>query len=127
MEKLSASLEDYLETICNFTKNNNKVRAIDISKSLDVSRASVTEALTKLAKKGYINHEHYGNISLTEKGEKIAKEIVSRHETLQIFFNNILELPEAEAAENACRIEHVITDNALNKIKKYLEDKRGDL
>lgn len=120
MEKLTASLEDYLEIICNYVDSNKYIRAIDISKELKVSRASVTEALKKLASKGYINYGRYDSISLTEKGVSVAKEVVSKHLILQKFFEKTLGLSEAEASENACKIEHVITKNAFNKISEYI-------
>ncbi len=120
MEKLTASLEDYLEVICNHADSNKSIRAIDISKKLDVSRASVTEALKKLANKGFINYGRYDSITLTESGKEIAKSVISKHTVLQTFFEKILGLPEKEASENACKIEHVITDNAFRKISEYI-------
>ena len=120
MEKLTASLEDYLEVICNYTDSKKDIRAIDISKELEVSRASVTEALKKLACKGYINYGRYDAISLTEAGKALAKDVVSKHKVLQAFFEQILGLPQEESSINACKIEHVITDNAFKKIAEYV-------
>lgn len=120
MEKLTASLEDYLEVICNYSSKERKVRAVDISKELEVSRASVTEALKKLASKGYVNYGRYDTISLTEKGISVAESVVSKHTILQTFFENVLGLSTDEASINACKIEHVITDNAFNKIVEYI-------
>jgi len=121
MNKLTASLEDYLEVICNYTNLNKNIRAIDISKELNVSRASVTEALKKLALKGYINYDRYEVLSLTEEGNKLAQQVVSKHIVLQKFFEEKLGLSSNEASENACKIEHVITDNAFQKIAEYIE------
>ncbi len=120
MEKLTASMEDYLEVICNYSENEKNIRAIDISKELDVSRASVSEALKKLANKGYINYGRYDVISLTENGKEVAQKILSKHKILQNFFENTLGLSKDEASLNACRIEHVITDNAFQKISEYI-------
>ena len=120
MEKLTASLEDYLEIICNYNESNQKLKAIDISKELSISRASVTEALKKLESKGFINYSRYETISLTEAGKSIANNIVSKHKTLQNFFEKILGLSKEEASVNACKIEHVITDKAFEKISKYI-------
>ena len=121
MQKLSASLEDYLEIIFNYNDAEKKVRAIDISKELKISRASATEALKKLANKGFINYERYETISLTESGKNIAQKVVSKHRTLQKFFENILELSEQEASLNACKIEHIITENAFDKIARIVD------
>lgn len=120
MEKLTASLEDYLEIIGNHS-SSKRIRAIDISKQLNVSRASVSEALKKLAQKGYINHAKYNDIVLTELGLQKASDIRAKHSILQSFFENLLGLTKEEASENACKIEHVITDNAFKQISKYLE------
>ena len=120
MSELTASLEDYLEVIYNLEKDNQRVKPIAISKELNISRASVTEALNKLASKGYINYGRYEMLSLTQLGVEIASEIVNKHKTIQKFFMDILGLSKEEASLNACRIEHVITDNAYHKISEYI-------
>ena len=125
MEKLTASLEDYLEIICNYINSEKNIKAIDISKELKISRASVTEALKKLETKGYINYDRYDAISLTETGKEIAQSVVLKHIVLQNFFENILGLSKEEASVNACKIEHVITENAFDKISEYI--KTGNL
>ena len=121
-EKLSSSLEDYLEVICNHIDENTTVRAVDISKKLNVSRASVTEALKKLASKGMLLYDRYGSITMTEKGIKEAQRVVSKHTTLQNFFEKVLGLETEEASQNACRIEHVISEKAFEKISEFTEN-----
>lgn len=127
-EKLTSSLEDYLEVICNYIDANKVVRAIDISKELNVSRASVTEALKKLAGKKLLIYDRYGSITMTEEGLKEARNVVVRHTTLQKFFEEIIGLDKIEASQNACRVEHVISEQAFNKIvefvDKYLQDNK---
>ena len=118
-KNLSSGLEDYLECIFNNIQEKGCVKAIEISKELDVSRASVTDALHRLAKKSYINYERYGAIEITTKGIAKAKEVIDKHNILKSFFEKVLLLPNDEASENACRIEHVITKNAFNKLKDY--------
>lgn len=123
--RLSSGLEDYLEYIYNAVEEKGSVKAIDIAKEHNISRASVTDALQRLAAKEYINYERYGKISLLEKGIKKSQEIIEKHNILKTFFEEILGLESNEASENACRIEHVITSNALNHIKEYtLKGKR---
>ena len=119
---LSSGLEDYLECIYNIIKEQETVKAIEISKTLGVSRASVTDALQRLAEKEYINYERYGNIEITDKGITKAKEIIDKHTVLTGFFEKVLNLSKEEATENACRIEHVITPNAFKKLKIYLKE-----
>lgn len=120
-KQLTSSLEDYLEVISNHLKRHNKVRAIDISRELNVSRASVSEALKRLAEKGLINYGRYDIITITDEGEKEAQKVIEKHRLLQEFFKDILGLDEIEATENACKIEHVISENVLNKLNDYIK------
>lgn len=122
---LSSGLEDYLECIFNNIEKKGSVKAIEISKELDVSRASVTDALHRLADKEYIHYERYGSIEITKKGIDKAREVIDKHTILTNFFENILNLTHEEASENACRIEHVITSNAFKKLKEYTATKIG--
>lgn len=121
MEKLSASLEDYLEVIYNSIKYNETVKAVDIARELKVSRASVTEALNKLADRGLINYGRYQNITITDMGMKIAEDVVNRHSSLSSFFERVLGASRQESEENACRIEHIISAELLDRIKVYVK------
>ena len=85
MAEISSSLEDYIEAVYSIYTKDNKVKAIDVARRLNVSRASVTEALQKLEQFGLINYGHYGTISVTEEGVKKAKEVIKKHETLSEF------------------------------------------
>ena len=116
---LSSSLEDYLECVYNRINLNGSVKAIEISKELSVSRASVTEALNKLAQKKYINYGRYEMISITDLGIEKAKEIINKHNVIQSFFENILGIEKDEAARVACGIEHIITENILQKLSAF--------
>ncbi len=120
MEKLSQSLEDYLEIIYNKLQENNKVKAVDIARELSVSRASVTEALNKLAEKKYINYEKYGEILITKEGVEKAKEIVFLHNELTLFFIN-LGIEAKEAENTACKIEHIVSNNIKERVLAFNE------
>ena len=120
--KNSASKEDYLETIYEFLHQNTPYKAVDIAKKLGVSRASVSEALQKLAEQQYIVYEKYKPAILTEKGLTVAKNVLLKHQVLFGFFKDFLKLEEDDAQINACRIEHVITDSAFKKIKNIVEN-----
>ena len=125
-KQISASLEDYLEEIYNNIELNDRVKAITLSKTLGVSRASVTEALKKLAEKKLINYDRYGEIELTEEGKEKAKYIVSKHNLLLMFFKDILHLEYEEAKDNACKTEHVISENAYNNFVNFMHEyKKG--
>ena len=118
---LTSGLEDYLEVISNYLKMYKKVRAIDIAKELKVSRASVSEALKRLAEKGFINYGRYGDIEITETGQTAAAAVIEKHTLLQKFFKDILGLEEQEAAENACKIENVISEKVLERLNQFVK------
>lgn len=120
-QKLTASLEDYLEIIYNHITQKNAVKAIEIAKELNVSRASVTEALKRLEKEGFINYGRYGSIAITDLGINKAKEIAQKHKLLEKFFFDILKLDSTEATKNACKIEHVISPKAFFQLEKFIE------
>lgn len=85
MAEISSSLEDYIEAVYSIYTKDNKVKAIDVARRLNVSRASVTEALQKLEQFGLINYGHYGTISVTEEGVKKAKEVIKNMKLSQNF------------------------------------------
>lgn len=122
MAEITSSLEDYIEAVYSIFLAEKKVKAIDVSRKLKVSRASVTEALQKLEQLGLINYGHYGTISMTDEGIKKAKKIIKKHETLAFFFENLLGVEHNLAEETACKIEHVISDSILKKLEKHIKE-----
>ncbi len=119
MTKLSSSLEDYLETIYNEVEKNGFAKVTDISNILNVKKASVTGALNNLLAKKLINYEPYSAITLTQEGEKVAKEILKKHKIMTDFFSKLLYLSSDEADENACKIEHVMSEEMFDRITKF--------
>lgn len=119
-KEISASLEDYLEVIYKIFNEKQGVKAIEISRRLGVGRSSVTDALKALADKKLVNYGRYDVISLTEEGQKTAKEIISKHNILSEFLVHILGVSPQEADENACRIEHVISKNVADSFAKFV-------
>lgn len=125
MEKLSQSQEDYLETIYTETSQKGCAKVTDIARILNVKKASVTGALNSLCDKGLINYAPYSSITLTKKGEETAKKVLLRHEVMTKFLKNILYLTAEEAAENACRMEHIMSEEMFTRIHSFshfLED-----
>jgi len=120
-EGLSASLEDYLETIYHLEQSNRVARAKDIADQLNVQRASVTGALKSLAGRGLVNYSPYSYITLTTDGRNIARDIIHRHDTLKDFFITALQLTPEQAEANACRIEHSIDRTAIERLVHFLE------
>ena len=101
MEKLSASLEDYIEVIYNSIKYNESVKAVDIARELNVSRASVTEALNKLSDKGLINYGRYQTIKITDMGIKIAEDVTPELILDKLTLANCAKVFCSEAQESA--------------------------
>ena len=124
MGEISSSLEDYIEAVYSIYIKDNKVKAVDVARRLNVSRASVTEALQKLEQIGLINYGHYGTISVTDDGVKKAKEVIKKHETLSDFFENILGIEHEFAEETACKIEHDIDNRILKKLEQHIKNYR---
>ena len=120
-EKLSASLEDYLEAIFNLSSGNQIARAKDIARVLDVARASVTGALRTLAERELINYKPYGFITMTERGRKLAWKIARRHEILSFFFAEVLGVEAAAAQRAACRTEHTLGPEVTNRLTAFVE------
>lgn len=118
MNNLSSSLEDYIEVIYNILLEKESVKAVEIAKTLNVSRASVSEALSKLEEKKLILNNGHKGIKLTETGMKNAENITRKHSVLSNFFERVLLLDKKVAAQNACRVEHVISDDLFERIKQ---------
>ena len=128
-EQLSASLEDYLETIAHIITEKKVARAKEIAANLNVSRSSVTEALRSLSKKGLINYAPYEVITMTKRGEIVSADIILRHRALQVFFIKVLAIDPQIADEGACKVEHAapreIIDRMINFVKFIEECPRG--
>ncbi|MCG8616175.1 MAG: metal-dependent transcriptional regulator [Desulfobacterales bacterium] len=117
---LSESLEDYLETILELQTTNTVARSKDIAEKLDIKRGSVTGMLKKLAAQELINYEPYGYVTLTKKGEKIAKEIEGRHIVFKAFLHKHIGVDEETADQTACRMEHAMDAATFKKFKAFI-------
>lgn len=118
---LSASLEDYIEAIYHIIEEKLVARSKEIAARLGVSRASVTEALRALSKKGLINYEPYEAITMTEKGRKVAEDVIFRHDSLKRFFIEVLALDEQIAEDGACRVEHAAPPEVISRMISFIE------
>lgn len=120
-KRLSANMEDYLETIYHIVSEKKAARAKDIAVRMAVNSASVTGALRLLADKGHINYAPYDVITLTPSGETLARDIVRRHEILKDFFTKVLDVNEQEAEDNACRMEHAVSPMIVDRLVRFVE------
>ena len=118
---LSASMEDYIEAIAHIVAEKKVARGKDIANRLKVSRASVTEALRALSKKGLVNYEPYEVITLTETGKATAEDVIRRHEALKDFFVKVLAIDDKIAEESACRIEHAAPPEVIDRLIRFVK------
>jgi len=114
--------ENYLETIFILQEKNGTVRSIDVANELGYTKASVSRAMSILKKAEYIKIAESGNILLTESGRQKATQIFNRHKIITEFLMNTLQVDEALADKDACRIEHIISEEVFEKMKKYVEN-----
>ncbi len=118
--KIQESAENYLETILVLKNRNGNVRSIDIANELEFSKPSVSVAMKNLVENGYIERDANGYISLLPKGREIAEKIYERHTAITDYLVRLGVDPDI-AAEDACRIEHVISSESFEAIKKHIE------
>ena len=116
---ITKSLEDYIEYIYTSLSDDKELKAIDIAKKFNISRASVSEALIRLCELGLVIYEGRKGIIVTEKGEIEAKRVIKKHQILLNFFNKTLNIEFEKASDNACKIEHVIDDDIISMLEKF--------
>jgi len=120
MKKTNESREDYLETILILTQKHQYVRSIDIANELGYSKPSISRAMGILKSQGLIKINHQGYITLTELGQVKAEEIFERHLIIKKFLLS-LGIDEETSELDACRIEHIISNETFSKIKAQVE------
>lgn len=115
--------EMYLESIHVLLKKKGSVRSVDVSEYMGYSKPSISRAMGVLRRDGYISVDKHGYITLTEAGLDLANKIYERHTLL----SNMLErigVSKETAAEDACRLEHAISDESFEAIKRYMESQK---
>ncbi|MGI6204449.1 MAG: metal-dependent transcriptional regulator [Anaerovoracaceae bacterium] len=118
---ISKSTEDYLEAMLMLQEEHGYIRSVDIAEKLGVTKPSVSYATKKLREEGYIEMDRANIITLTAEGRKIAKNIYDRHKLLSSFFEDIGVDPET-ALDDACKVEHDISDRTFRALKKYIKN-----
>lgn len=114
--------EDYLETILLLYRKQGYVRSTDIANAMNYTKASINRAVKILKDDDYIYLDPNKMIFLTEKGEKKALEIYERHEVIAEFLVRVLQVDDETADQDACRIEHVISDSTFQGIKRLVKE-----
>ena len=113
--------ENYLETILILATQHASVRSVDVADRLGVTKASVSRAMGILRQEGYIDMPKNGAITLTEKGRSKAAEVYKRHRDISQFLIQTLGLDEATAEQDACRIEHIISEKTFMAIQRICQ------
>ena len=117
---LSTSMENYLETILWISEKEGSAHITEIAERLEIAASSVHETIRKLSNLSLVKQEKYGPVILTEKGEKYAKSIACKHQIIKQFLVEILEVNEKTADQDACMIEHEISNQTMTALLKYL-------
>ena len=125
MMKVKESAEDYLETILVLKERMGQVRSIDIANDMGYSKPSISVAMKRLRENGYIDMDGQGMITLTDSGMEIASKIYERHRFLSYYLQKIGVDPKT-AAEDACRIEHVISQETFDCLRKFVHRDAGE-
>lgn len=119
---LTSSLEDYLETIYLLQEGRNQeARVRDIAAARSVKASSVSPALRRLSEMGYLKYEQRESIRLTELGLVAARRVYARHVLLFQFFHDILGMPEDKAREEACGLEHALSEEGMDRFVRFFE------
>lgn len=121
--KLQESGENYLETILLLKKKKNFVRSVDVAEELGYSKPSISRAMGLLREAGLITMGEGGNIEFTETGLQRAEGVYERHTAITRFLMDTLGVSEEMAEENACRIEHIISQELFEQISAYVTKK----
>jgi len=119
-EQVTAVVEEYLEAVYRLQERSGVARTNDIVKALKVAPGTVTNTVERLEKEGYITHEPYRGVKLTEIGLKIALQVVRRHRLSERLLTDILHVEWAKVHDAACKLEHGITDEIIKPLEKAL-------
>lgn len=117
---ISTASENYLEVIYELSQAGNPVRSVEVAKRMGVSKASVNKAIGVLRGVGLVEQELYGSIELTPEGLERAKEVMQRHQTIKRFLIEILGIDEQTADDDACRMEHVVSEKTMRAWSDYV-------
>ena len=123
--RIQESGENYLETILILLNKNGYVRSVDVANELEYSKASISRAMGILKRAGFISIDDAGCIHLTESGQQRASRIYERHRMIMEYLVKALQIDEETAVADACRIEHVISEESFDRIKNWVEANRN--
>jgi len=123
-EEVTAIIEEYLEGIYRLQERSRVAKTSEIVELLQVVPGTVTNTVERLEKEGYVTHEPYKGVKLTEKGRRIALDVIRRHRLSERLLTDILHVKWSEAHKAACKLEHSITSDIIKKLEKALDHPR---
>ena len=121
MKTLTPNMEMYLKTIFEIDDNGDRARVKVIAERLGVTMPSVSGAVENLQKRGLVQHNPYGDVKLTTRGRRVAREVKERNDTIYRYLLEVLHLPETVASRDACVLEHVVSPKTLQRMEAFLE------
>lgn len=124
MVNLTFTMENYLEAIFELSKGGIGARVSDIAERLGVTKASTSVAMTTLSEKGLIINEKYGEIRLTPAGRELAEFTSRKHQIIRKFFIDVLNIDSKIADNDACAIEHVISNDSVQAMQDFLQERK---
>jgi len=122
---LLKSGEDYLEAIYNLSQEKTQIRSVDIANILKVTKPSTFTALQNLAEQGCIIKENYGTVTLTDKGRQLAQAVLKKHKAIRMLLKDVLHVSPENAENDACKIEHVISEETTQRLFEFLKITAG--
>lgn len=125
-KEVSHSMAHYLQAVATLKGEKGHAKVGDIAERLGVSKSGVTSMLRSLAQRGYVDHERYGAVELTEAGRRLAERTSSNRRVLSVFLSEILAVPEPVANEDACMIEHLMSPAAMIELLRLTSFMRSD-
>jgi len=120
MKTLTPNMEMYLKTIFEISGDGGQPRVKTIAQRLGVTMPSVSGAIENLQKKGLVEHTPYGDVRLTGKGRRVARQVKERNDLIYRFLLDVLKLPAATASRDACVLEHVVSPKTLDRLSSFL-------
>lgn len=119
---ITSSMEDYLEAILEITQESGSARISEIAEKLDIAASSVSEVIGKLAQLQLVTQKKYGPVLLTSQGKNYAEDISCRHRMIKEFLTNVLGVEDEIAENDACMMEHVISNVTMKHLAEYLAE-----
>lgn len=119
-DKPTPQQEDYLEAIGALLESEGAARAGAIAERVSVHKSTVTAALHGLSDRGWVNYHPYGAVTLTAEGRALAARVQRRHTVIERFLRDVLRLESDDAARNACRLEHAVDANVINRLVDFM-------